>query len=518
MYSSFSSENNSLLISTKAWSDFASHIPLIRSFSLGSNFPPQYPLFPGEAIKYHFLFYTFVGLLEKAGVPIGHALNIPSILGFVFLTFMIYLVGKTIFKSKIVGLLGVIFIIFNSSLSYFYYFKNNPFSISSIKNIFAIDNFQSFAPYGDGMVSAFWNLNIYTNQRHLAFSFGLSLFVIYILIRPIFEKRKEDLRVAVILGVVLGFSFFLHLAVLLMTGIVILSLGVLFPKIRKSAIIVLAIAGLISLPQYFYLNSSDGFKMLLNPGYLIANNFSINNFIEFWIYNLGISIFLIFLGFIFANRNQRKFFLSIIPIFIIGNLIQFSPEIAANHKFFNYVSIFTNMFCAFALIVLWKKNNFLKPIVLAFSFFMIFGGIIDIFPLVNDHKITIKDYMSNPDSVWILRNSDPDSIFLNTTYLYDSASLAGRKIFFGWPYFAWSQGYDTYKRGDELKQMLGANDKNHACQLLRQNNIDFVSIKIEPVPNPDLPPISKVWENEFIFSYRNSSENLNIYSVKQNCK
>ena len=78
MFGTFYEKNNTIFIAAKAWSDFASHIPLIRSFSLGINFPPQYPLFPGEPIKYHFLFYYFVGILEKIGLNIGLALNIPS--------------------------------------------------------------------------------------------------------------------------------------------------------------------------------------------------------------------------------------------------------------------------------------------------------------------------------------------------------------------------------------------------------------------------------------------------------
>src|SRR3972149_11899868 len=109
MFSSFSSTSQTIQISTKAWSDFASHVPLIRSFSFGDNFPPQYPVFPGEPIKYHFLFYAYVGYLEKIGLPIGFSLNIPSVLGFIFLLLMIYFFAKMIFKSKVVGLLSVFF-------------------------------------------------------------------------------------------------------------------------------------------------------------------------------------------------------------------------------------------------------------------------------------------------------------------------------------------------------------------------------------------------------------------------
>lgn len=518
MFSSFSKVNNSLMISTKSWSDFASHIPLIRSFSLGENFPPEYPLFPGEPIKYHFIFYAGVGILEKIGVPIDLALNIPSILGFAFLCFMIFLLAKTVFKSNFVGLFSVFFFIFNSSLSYFYYFKNYPLSIKSITNIPFISNFQSFAPYDKGIVSAFWNLNIYTNQRHLALSFGLSFLIIYLILKPIFIKGKPKIKIFIVLGILLGLSFFLHMAVFIMTSSTIFFMAIMFKSIRKYSILLLFIASIIALPQYIYLNSTEGFKMFFHPGYLVANEFTYFKFVESWIYNLGISMILIPVGFVLANRNQKKILIAFIPLFIMGNLIQFSPEIAANHKFFNFFALFTNMFCAFAIYLIWKRNFLLKLVAVIFAFFMIFGGIIDFFPLLNDHKITINDIKANPNAKWILENTPKDSIFLNTIYLYDPASLAGRKIFFGWPYFAWSQGYNTYSRGDKLKEILGSTNKLEACKLLKQNNIGYVEIKIETPSNPDLPPISSLWQNEFDPIYKNAAEKYTIYKTSNNCQ
>ena len=107
---------------------------------------------------------------------------------------------------------------------------------------------------------------------------------------------------------------------------------------------------------------------------------------------------------------------------------------------------------------------------------MIFGGIIDFFPILNDKKVSIPDYDNNSKSQWILKNTQPDSVFLNTTLLYDSASLTGRKVFYGWPYFAWSQGYDTKARQNEYENMLGETDKNILCIQLAKNNIDFIEI------------------------------------------
>lgn len=517
MTSTFSSDSKNLYISTKAWSDFSSHIPLIRSFSLGLNFPVEYPLFPGEPINYHFLFYATVGLLEKIGIPIGIALNLPSILGLTLLIIIIYLFAKLIFRSKTVGILSVIFFLFNSSLSFIYFFQKYPLSTKSFSQIISNSDFLSFAPYGDGLISAFWNLNIYTNQRHLGLSFGLSLLLIYFLIKPVFENRKENLKLAVILGLILGSSFFLHLAVFFMSAIVIFVFAIFFSKIRKSSIILLFSAAVIALPQYLYISSNQGYSPILNFGYLVANNLTFATFTQFWIFNLGISIILMIVGFIFANKNQRKILIAFFSLFLIGNIVQFSVEIAANHKFFNYFLLVGNMFSAYALLLMWNKKNVLKPVVIVLFLLMIFGGIIDFFPIHNDTKAAIPDYKINPTSKWILNYTKPDSVILNTTFIYNPASLAGRKIFIGWPYFAWSQGYDTNARGEVFKNILGSNNKNTACLLLLENDIDYIEINNQSEEDPNIPPISSIYREDFQYSYSDSS-GLKIYDVQKNCK
>ena len=175
------------------------------------------------------------------------------------------------------------------------------------------------------------------------------------------------------------------------------------------------------------------------------------------------------------------------------------------------------MFSAYVLFVLWKKSYFLKPVVAIAIFLMIFGGIIDFFPIYNDNKISIEDYKRNGEAEWILNNTKPDAIFLNTTFLYNPASLAGRKIFLGWPYFAWSQGYNTEKRGEDLRKMLGAQNKDTACKLLRLNNIDYIEIKIQNPPDPNIPPISNIYKTEFSKSFENKESKTSIYDINKNC-
>lgn len=518
MFHTFSYSHGNILIATKAWSDFSANIPLIRSFSFGSNFPPQYPLFPGQPIRYHFIFYMLAGFLEKIGIRIDYALNILSIIGFCGLLMMLYFLGKLLFKSKAVGVLSALLFLFNGSLSFLYFFHKYPLSRNTMSQIVTNQQFPSFGPYDSGIVSAFWNLNIYTNQRHLAFAHGLSLGLIFILISFAIQKKKMPIWLSVLLGIGLGMFFFFHIAVFLMTTIVLCIIFIFFPALRLPGFIILFIAGICTLPQYFYYKSASSSALLtFTPGYLIHDHLNVINFFTCWIANLGLHFFLIPLGFIIAPKTAKKIFLAILPIFFIGNLFQFSPEMAANHKFFSYFILIGEMFSAYFLVWLWKKSKYIKPLVLISCFFLIFSGLIDFFPVYNDNQLSIADYPQNPSIAWIMKNTSPASVFLNTAYIFDNASIAGRKIFFGWPYFSWSAGYDTNTRGKNMGEMLGATDKISSCRLLKHNNISYIEINQSGFTDPNVPHISSVYSQKFSAVYHNDSQQYTIYDVAKSC-
>ncbi len=514
MFSSFHYIDGSMVIGAKAWSDFASHIPLIRSFSFGDNFPPQYPLFAGPFIKYHFLFYAFVGFLEKTGLRIDFALNIPSILGFTFLILMIYLFAKEIFKSKTVGILSVILFLFNGSFSFINYFAKNGLSLNSILSIMEINKFVSFGPYDQSIVSAFWNLNIYTNQRHLAISFALSLLIIYLILRFKENVKHKNFEKTFFTAIVFGLSFFLNMAVFLMTSLILICLFLFLKNKRIYIFLVLLIGTVIALPQYLYISQTPASALIsLSPGYLIEN-LNIISFVKYWFYNLGLNVFLIPLGFLIASKLNKKILISFFSLFIVANLIQFSPEIAANHKFFNYFVIIGGSFSAYFLYFLWRKRNLFKFLVLILFFFLTFSGIIDFFPILNDHKITLLDYPNNKNVSWIIRNTDKHSVFLNNQYLYDNASIAGRKIFLGWPYFAWSQGYDTQKRDDIRKKLLNTNDLEYFCRQSLVFNLNYVEINLQ---SDDTVVNKSFFDKNFKKIFENKDNGFIIYNINSKC-
>ena len=509
MWHTFQYRDHTLYISAKVWSDFAAHLPLIRSFSWGQNWPPEYPLFPGEPIRYHFLFYFLVGNLEKLGLPPDWALNLPSALGFGGLMIIIYLLGKLLFKSRLTGFLAVILFLFNSSLSSLEFFKSH-----SIKEIFTNTAFPCFGPWDGQIISAFWTLNIYTNQRHLAPAFFLVLLIIYIILK----NKKLALSKILFLAILLGFLPFFHKTALIISGLVLSGLFLLFPKKRSDLFLLAGLAFLFITPQLYYQLAAAGGSISFHPGYLIEPPVTVGKFFTYWWTNLGLSLFFIPLGFFFAPKTAKKLFLAVLPVFLVGYLFQFSPELAANHKFFNFFILIGNLFTASILARLFSKSFPISLIPLLSLIPLTLSGLIDFFAVKNDIFYQIPDAPQNPDILWIKNNTPPDAVFLNSSFLYHPASLAGRKIFAGWPYFTWGVGYNSFARDKLRDSLLNPSDLEKFCQTAINNNLSYLLInKNEKTAEINLPLNKIFFEQNLAKIYENQTSGNLVFSISKPC-
>lgn len=520
MTKTFDYKNGQIFIAAKAWSDFSANIPRIRLFSFGQNFPPQDALFGGEPDHYHFLFYLIVGLLEKAGVALNFALNVPSALGFFLMLLMVFLLGKTLFKNLGVAFLGVIFLLFNGSISFWEFFKTRSlFSLQTFFDIISNRFFPSFGPYDQKIVSAFWNLNIYTNQRHLAPTFGLILLLCLLIIKPEIEGKIITFKRALVVGLLMAFMPYFHSVGFISSLSITAILFVLLPKQRKPLFWALGTGIFLGLPQLLSMQIGGGTKgnFRFHPGYLISDNLSITRFINYWFMNLGLIPFMAFLGFLKSPKSAKKLLLAFFPFFIIGNLFQFSPEMAANHKFFNLFMIMVNLFAAYGILLIWQKKIIGKIMAIVLVFIMTLSGILDFFPIANDSYIIIDDVQKNADAAWIKNNTPPRSIFLNNTYLYHPANLAGRLIFLGWPYFPWAGGLDAGLREKISRELFAAKDfsRESACLELSKNKINYVAINLKEQEN--YPVNFQFWRKNFIKKYENPQSGMEIFGVKESC-
>ena len=532
---SYDAQNGQFLIGTKIWSDYGATLPLIRSFSFGDNWPPEYPIFPGEPIRYHFLFFFLVGMLEKAGLPIDWALNIPSALGFFAILAMVYAISKRLFHDARVGLLSTAFFLFNGSLSFLQFFQKHPLSASTLKDIVTSNQFTAMGPWDGGKVLGTWHLNVFLNQRHFVVALGILMIFLFTCLWLENRGRKSHLISAIVFGTVIGFFTLLHKPVLLMFAVAMTVFFLALPYLRLFLLVMgavsLGVMGLIWLMS-FNIAGSPSDVISWFPGFTIHEAKSSAEVLSFFWYQFGLHCFLVPIGLLLAPWRAKIFMLPALIVFAIAFMFRFSNDIMANHKFINFGLIMAQMLSAYALfrtydfimkreisgtLIRWFRSGVTRLTTAAVIFFLTFSGILDAFAVINESYYHLEDIKLNPMARWFYENTPKNAVVLNSVYTHHPATIAGRKIFLGWAYFTWSAGYDHNGRWQITKKIFAGEDPQIFCPLLRANNISYITTQ-DTSGDHDMPPVNyKYFQENFTPSFISADEKYAVYSTEQLC-
>jgi DNA-binding beta-propeller fold protein YncE len=280
-------------------------------------------------------------------------------------------------------------------------------------------------------------------------------------------------------GVLLGLIPMWNSAVFIAAAAVLGLLFILFP-LRLQMLALAIPAGLIALPQMLYLSTGSGraqMPRLLHWGYTLDHP-TTENVLKYLGFTFGFKWLLIALALIFAGSLQRRFFLAALSLVAVAFSFQFTIEVLANQKFLHIWVIIANLFVAFALWRLWRLSlsgtTLPGKFVAAVLFLLVIpGGIIDFFPIHNTgwSEVTYRD-----DALidWLKKNTSPRDIFLTDRFVNHPILMAGRRVFYGWPYYSWGAGYDATKRDRLYIELFQSRDPWKVYHLLKENGIKYV--------------------------------------------
>lgn len=562
MFSTFNVSDGKVQIANHQWSDFGSTVSIMQSFALGHNFPTEYPHFSGDRIRYHFLYYFQAGNLEYLGLNPALSNNILSILSLVSMLILVMTLGVVLFRSRAVGRIGAALFFFHGSLSFI------PFLISqgSIGNaLSAIRAARDFLPSGfpyRGELWGVWSQVVFLNQRHLATSIGLLLLVLILLITryraallldevpnapeniQVRDKSEtnegaepEDsksgllsgtLKTAapfIFSGALLGLLPMFNSAIFLGAFAVLGIFFILFP-LKKQMLWLAAATAVVALPQVIYLKTGtmrDAGYSLFHWGYTVDNP-TLVNVIQYLGFTFGFKWLLIALALFLATGFQRRVMIAISSLIALAFFFQFSEEVLANHKFLNLWLIIANLFVAYGLWRLWnmtwlKSALPSKIVAVVFIALITIGGIIDFFPIRNSFWVEMP-FEGDALVRWVREETDPKAIFLSNRFVNHRILLAGRRVFYGHSYYAWSAGYPTAERDVIYKKMFEERNPQELLRLLQANNISYVAIddgvrKGDFIKNPN----EAVFKSNFEQVYQdteNRYEGLAIFKVPAN--
>ena len=86
-------------------------------------------------------------------------------------------------------------------------------------------------------------------------------------------------------------------------------------------------------------------------------------------------------------------------------------------------------------------------------------------------------YKNDPLIDWLNKNTTPREIFLTDRFVTHPILMAGRRVFYGWPYYAWSAGYDASKRDRVYTELFENRDPWKVYRLLKENGIKYVAYR-----------------------------------------
>ena len=548
-----------LTTSLNTWGDNSYHISMLRSFSEGDNYPPQFPLFAGEGMRYHFGIDFYAGALERGGFPVEWSLNIPGAFGFAAIMVFVFEIGRLLFRSSWVGLVAVVLLITNGSLAFLRFFElydNDVFE--GLSHVWDHDRYLALGPYTltggpPDRISLYWTPNVFLTQTQLIIGLAAVFFVTYGLLLPLKQERPLLRTQALILGAVLGMMFWINGVVYIPAVGFMLVLLALFGRWREGVAFAVP-AILIAAPQAVWLNGGfGGGSTDIHLGYLVCTtslakdcypDFGLEEpgayveFVRYWWLNLGLVLPLLIVGMLWSERKERLVWLAVMSIFAFGNVVILGRDLGGhNHKVFNLWEILVNVFAAFAFVRLWnlvredvhfRSIRFDRRVLNAMSrgampvifLFLILSGILDFMVLRNDPRFDVFGDRIAPIH-WIQDNTPRGSRFL-TAYgeTYTTPALAGRAVLWG-GFEPWTmdKGYEVESRRSLIQQMYAATSKAQACQLLMDNDVDYVQIGSAERNGNKFPINLDLYAREFtqVYTAPLSDGEMTYYDVAASC-
>jgi hypothetical protein len=430
MGKSFRSAGETVFVGSNEVFDFGHSLAIVRSFSRGGNVPFTSPFVAGQVHLYHFMFYYGVGLLERFGVPIGWAMNIPSAMAFALMVLVVYCLPQVLYgRNPKLGIVAAVLAVTHATLGFFQYVANRGISPALLRNIWTLPKYPFAGPFDGSPISLFWTLNVFVNQRHLAMGIAVALLA-FMLLLPGKGKRLPAGTVAVVAGLV-ALSAAWHIV---LWGIAVyLSVWLLWMQGRKWETVLFAAVSLAALPAVWdwgravvpYLIAPKTAEVIPTvhavppPVWLRA------------VLNLGVLLFIVPFGYIRSPHSVRRASLPVVAMLAGILAVSAIGQEAVAQKLQNFAILFADCFAAYVLVRWWSGSRVFKGIAGIMLFVLTVSGIMDLMVIKNDFAYPLIDGKTAALISWIDEKTTVRTVFLSYPDIIDPVALAGRYNYAG---------------------------------------------------------------------------------------
>lgn len=474
------------------YGDYAPHTAMMRSFSRENNYPTQYPHYGGADVKYHFMFQFLTGNLEYLGMRLDIAYNVVSILSLLGFLMLLYKLCRRLTGSFLAGALTSVLFFFRSGTAFFRFAWEHLTAGDLWQTLSTNTAFIGYTPNEDW---GLWCFNVYLNQRHLAFGMLLAALAVWVYLdwlkagaahettglcwmkeRLLTKEawRSRDLSKALLVGMLLGLCSFWNGAAVIGVLLILACFG-LFSDGKLDYGVTALVAVVFSLLQSKLFISGSSMQPAFYFGFLAEDK---NLWGVLWyllqisgFYFLGLGVLLVFM-----KRRQRLAAVSFLMPALFAFFVSLTPDINVNHKYIMISYAFLTIFWAAALAFLMRGKWFKKLLAAVLLLCLTATGIYDFVVILADnnayHRVAVN--MESELTGWLNENLDADDLLLTPQYSMNEVTMSGEMLYCGWPYYAWSAGYDTNYRAAVAVEIYTTQEQERLERLVEQEGITYI--------------------------------------------
>lgn len=498
MFYVFHMKDGILYSGFSVYGDYAPHTAMMRSFSRGNNFPTQYPHYGGQDVKYHFMFQFLVGNLEYLGLRLDLGYNLVSILSLAGFLMVLYGISYRMFKSFWAGAAAIVFFFFRSGTAFWRYLWEHLQAEDLVRTL---EENTAFIGYTTNENWGLWNFNVYLNQRHLAFGLLMAAVAVwtfmdwveagcshkeqgFLWVRNRFFTKEawicRNVDTAILLGLFLGLTAFWNGAALI-GGLLILAGLAVFSDGKLDYVICAGLAVLFSeLQSKIFVSGS-----VMSPSFywgFLADNKSISGVLWYLVEISGFFFVGMIVAAVFLKRGQRVVLMGCLLPMAFAFLVSLTPDINVNHKYvmisYAFVTVFWGWIVRCVFLAgenIWKKWAG-RAAAAVLCICLSATGIYDYVIILRDndsaHRMTVNMESSLTD--WLSANLKKNDLLLTPEYTMNEVTMSGAMLYCGWPYYAWSAGYDTGYRAGQAVLMYTTDDPELLKAAVKQEKITYI--------------------------------------------
>lgn len=479
------------------WGDWAAHLSFTGSFAYAHNFPPEYPIDPGNHLGYPFMVDFLAATLVPLGSPLTSTLVMTSgLLGLAF-PGVLYLAAQRFAGGRAAAAIAVFVFLLSGGLGFYFLLGDIQHSglaaLVHPSHEYTLNrelNFQWLNPV----------LAYLVPQRSTLFGFSLTLILLVVL--GLAARAGSGWRPFIVAGFVAGIMPVYHVHAY-GTVVALSFFWALFSRrIQWLGFFIPALVIGVPILRWMWPPANlsmcgDGPSLngyCVELGWLSYLDWQRDgaiwfgrDLVWFWIKNTSALIPLLVSAHFLRSWFQTGFVTWFTPMwlwFLVPNVIVLQPWDWDNTKFFIFWALLGSILVGGVLSRLFQRGLGSGIVATALFVLLVLAGALDL-TRAADYSISANQFTDMRGlevAGWVRGHTSPDAVFVVAPeHNSPIPTLAGRRVLIGYPGWLWTYGLPDYvQKGEDNKRILDG--ESSASDLVSKYGVDYVMIGPQEIP------------------------------------